>query len=77
MNNSNFWIFFAIYIWFEISCWIEEPRQSLAGGDKGNLTGVAAILSHKPGNREPSEPLHCIPELNQLKSDQKRKFYRD
>lgn len=44
-----------------ISCFKKEFGQFRAGGAMGSLTGVAAILSHSPGSRDPSEPLHCIP----------------
>lgn len=50
------------YIEFIISCFNNESGQFRAGGGKGSLTGVAAMLSHSPGSRDPSEPLHCMPD---------------
>lgn len=50
-----------VYIESITSVLNEKSKQSLGGGGKGNLIGVVAMLSHKPGNRDPSDPLHCIP----------------
>lgn len=44
-----------------ISSFDNESGQLRAGGGTGSFTGVAAMLSHRPGSRVPSEPLHCIP----------------
>lgn len=47
---------------FTVACFTEESGQFRAGGGTGSLTGVAAMLSQSPGSRDPSEPLHCIPD---------------
>lgn len=52
------------HIVFIISGLNDRSGQLRAGGGKGSLTGVAAMLFHSPGSRDPSEPLHCIPDCN-------------